>query len=173
MIEAEKTKFMAAVVGLAEFYGVDLNKMSLDIYWDTLREHELETVEEAHAVPHQRPGFPRIHFLGPTSQPSRRRWLSPASRRAQVRRASVASAARRGCGRWASLSRAGAREAEPMPMLGGTCRATRIIINQRRQPAGRPPAIMTPPLSRPHALTHSPAVAPSALLPIASSAMRS
>ena len=47
MVESEKKKFTAAVVGLACFYGVELNTMSLAIYWDTLREHELETVRDA------------------------------------------------------------------------------------------------------------------------------
>ena len=47
MNEAEKAKFTAAVVGLAGFYGAELNKMSLAIYWDTLREHELEALQEA------------------------------------------------------------------------------------------------------------------------------
>ncbi len=42
-----KAKFTAAVTGVAIFYGVKLPKMSLDIYWETLREHELETVQEA------------------------------------------------------------------------------------------------------------------------------
>ena len=47
MTDAEEEKFMAAVVGLAGFYGAELNKMSLNIYLETLREHELETVQEA------------------------------------------------------------------------------------------------------------------------------
>ena len=42
-----KAKFTAAVTGVASFYGVELNKMSLNIYWDTLREHELEALQEA------------------------------------------------------------------------------------------------------------------------------
>ncbi len=42
-----KAKFTAALTGVAIFYGVKLPKMSLNIYWETLREHELETVQEA------------------------------------------------------------------------------------------------------------------------------
>ena len=47
MIDSEKTKFTARVSGLGEFYGVELPKMSLNIYWDTLREHEFEALQEA------------------------------------------------------------------------------------------------------------------------------
>ena len=47
MIESEKKKFTAAVVGLAGFYGAELSHMALGIYWDTLREHELEALQEA------------------------------------------------------------------------------------------------------------------------------
>ena len=47
MTDAEKKKFTAAVAGLAGFYGVELPKMSMAIYWDTLREHEFEALQEA------------------------------------------------------------------------------------------------------------------------------
>ena len=47
MTEAEKAKFTAAVVGVASFYGTELSHMSLNIYWDTLREYEIETLLEA------------------------------------------------------------------------------------------------------------------------------
>ena len=47
MTGAEKEKFTAAVAGLACFYGVELNKMSLAIYWDTLRGYEIEALQEA------------------------------------------------------------------------------------------------------------------------------
>ena len=47
MTETEKTKFTAAVVGLASFYGVELSKMSMVIYWDTLREYGLDALQEA------------------------------------------------------------------------------------------------------------------------------
>ena len=47
MTEAEKAKFTAAVVGVASFYGTELSKMALNIYWDTLREYELEAVHKA------------------------------------------------------------------------------------------------------------------------------
>ena len=47
MTEAEEAKFTAAVVGVASFYGTELNKLALAIYWETLREYELEVVHEA------------------------------------------------------------------------------------------------------------------------------
>ncbi len=47
MTDAEEAKFTAHESGLGEFYGVELNKMSLKIYWDTLREHEFEALQEA------------------------------------------------------------------------------------------------------------------------------
>ena len=61
MTDAEQEKFTAAVVGLASFYGAELSIMSLAIYWDTLREHELEAVQEAMRVPRQRPGSWAFH----------------------------------------------------------------------------------------------------------------
>ena len=47
MTDAEKEKFTAAVAGLAGFYGAELNKMSLNIYWDTLREHDFKPLQKA------------------------------------------------------------------------------------------------------------------------------
>ena len=47
MTEAEKAKFIAAVAGIAGFYGTELNKMALKIYWDALREFEVDPVLEA------------------------------------------------------------------------------------------------------------------------------
>ena len=34
-------------MGLAGFYGTELGKTSLAIYWDTLREYEFDAVQEA------------------------------------------------------------------------------------------------------------------------------
>ena len=47
MTDAEEEKFTAAVSGLACFYGVELNKMSLNIYWETLREHDFKPLQQA------------------------------------------------------------------------------------------------------------------------------
>ena len=44
MTDSEKVNFTAAVVGLAVFYGVEVGKVSLNIYWDTLREYELDAL---------------------------------------------------------------------------------------------------------------------------------
>ena len=47
MTESQKAKFTATLTGVASFYGTELNKMSLNIYWETLREHDLEALQEA------------------------------------------------------------------------------------------------------------------------------
>ena len=47
MTESKKVKFTAALAGVASFYGAELTQMSLAIYWNTLRKHELEAVQAA------------------------------------------------------------------------------------------------------------------------------
>ena len=47
MTEAEKAKFTAAVVAVASFYGTELNKLALNIYWEALREYELKALDKA------------------------------------------------------------------------------------------------------------------------------
>ena len=47
MNDLQKAKFTSTLVGLAGFYGTELSKTSLAIYWDTLREYEFEAVQEA------------------------------------------------------------------------------------------------------------------------------
>ena len=61
MTDAEKKKFTAAVAGLAGFYGVELPKMSMAIYWDTLREHEFEALQEAMRCHIKDPDHGRFH----------------------------------------------------------------------------------------------------------------
>ena len=47
MTEADKPRFIAAIAGIATFYGTEIPKMSLEIYWDALRHMDLGSVKEA------------------------------------------------------------------------------------------------------------------------------
>lgn len=47
MTEADKPQFIAAIAGIATFYGTELPKMSLEIYWDALKHMDLGSVKEA------------------------------------------------------------------------------------------------------------------------------
>lgn len=47
MTESKKTKFTAVLTGIAIFYGTKLNKLSMEIYWNILQEHELEVIQTA------------------------------------------------------------------------------------------------------------------------------
>lgn len=47
MIENEKKRFFTTLIGVADYYGKELSKGVLVVYWEGLREYDLEAVEKA------------------------------------------------------------------------------------------------------------------------------
>jgi hypothetical protein len=47
MIETEKKRFFATLIGVADYYGKELSKGVLMVYWEGLREYDLDAVEKA------------------------------------------------------------------------------------------------------------------------------
>lgn len=47
MIEIEKKRFFTTLVGVADYYGKELSKGVLSVYWEGLREYDLDGVEKA------------------------------------------------------------------------------------------------------------------------------
>ena len=60
MNDLQKAKFTSVLVGLAGFYGTELSKTSLAIYWDTLREYDLHALQEAMRCHVKDPGHGRF-----------------------------------------------------------------------------------------------------------------
>lgn len=47
MVEGEKKRFYTTLIGVADYYGKELSKGVLVVYWEGLREYDLEAVEKA------------------------------------------------------------------------------------------------------------------------------
>lgn len=47
MVENDKKRFFTTLIGVADYYGKELSKGVLTVYWEGLREHDLEAVEKA------------------------------------------------------------------------------------------------------------------------------
>lgn len=47
MVESDKKRFFATLTGVADYYGKELSKGVLNVYWEGLREYDLEAVEKA------------------------------------------------------------------------------------------------------------------------------
>lgn len=47
MIESDKKRFFTTLIGVADYYGKELSKGVLTVYWEGLREYDLESVEKA------------------------------------------------------------------------------------------------------------------------------